>query len=75
MWYEILESGIFIFMNPESSNVYTSWPKKGYDFLCISKKEYEFMLGSQQPISMWDSIKVQDKTYYMVYTCLCNTHE
>ncbi len=119
--YEILESGIFIFMKPESNNVfilyfgyenlnrdmrYTWLPKRGYEiclivqegiwdtldclrgdmrctslpergyeihiitqegiwlFFCISKKEYEFMPGSKQPISKWDSIKVQDKRYY-----------
>ena len=43
---------------------HTSSREKGYDFLCISKKEYEFMPGSQQPISTWDSIKVPDKKAY-----------
>ncbi len=34
--------------------------ESGWLFFCISKKEYEFMPGSKQPISTWDSIKVQD---------------
>ncbi len=39
-------------------------PERGYDFIYISKKEFGFMPGSQQPSSMGDSIQVQDKRGY-----------
>ena len=68
MWYEILESGIFIFMKPESNNIYEIhiFAQEGIWLFCIQKKEYEFMPGSKQPISTLDSIKVQYKSLLSV---------
>ncbi len=53
---------------------YTWLPKRGYEIhtiaregiwlFCFTMKEYEFIPGSNQPISTWDSIEVQgDITY------------